>query len=78
MATPITLAAGIFEAVKLVRGEAGAPVEVVPLVVGLVAALISGLLAIHLLLRYLRTNSLMVFVVYRVVLAAIVIVAVLR
>ncbi len=78
MATPITLAAGIFEAVKLARGEAGAPVELGPLVVGLVAALISGLVAIHLLLRYLRTNSLMVFVVYRVVLAAIVIVAVLR
>ena len=54
------------------------PVELGPLVVGLVAALISGLLAIHLLLRYLRTNSTDIFVVYRVVLAAVVVVAVLR
>ena len=74
MATPITAAAGLYEAVKLFRGEAGAPIQVVPIVVGMVAALISGLLAIHFLLRYLRTNSLAIFVAYRVVLAAIVIV----
>ena len=45
-----------------------------PLVVGMVAALISGLAAIHFLLRYLRSNSLTVFVVYRLVLAAVVVV----
>jgi len=74
MATPITLGAILFEARKLVTGEAGVAVEVAPLVVGLVASLVSGLLAIHFMLRYLRTRSLDIFVWYRLGLAAIVIV----
>jgi undecaprenyl-diphosphatase len=73
MATPITAGAGIFEIFQLVRGEAGSGFSAGPLVVGMVAALISGLAAIHLLLRYLRTNSLTIFVVYRLVVAVIVI-----
>jgi undecaprenyl-diphosphatase len=73
MATPITAAAGAYEIVKLVRGEAGGGITAGPLVVGMVAALISGMAAIHLLLRYLRTNTLTIFVVYRLVLAAIVV-----
>ncbi len=77
MATPITAAAGAYETVKLIKGDAGAPVDLLPLVVGMTAALISGLAAIHFLLRYLRTNSLAVFVVYRLVLAAIVVVVLL-
>jgi undecaprenyl-diphosphatase len=72
MATPITLGAGSYEALSLVRGEAGVAVEAGPLVVGMVAAAISGLAAIHFMLRYLRTRSLDVFVWYRFALAAIV------
>ena len=74
MATPITAGAGLFEVRKLLTGEAGVHVEVAPLVVGTVAALLSGLAAIHFMLRYLRTRSLDVFVLYRFVLAAIVLV----
>jgi undecaprenyl-diphosphatase len=76
MATPITAGAGVFEARKLLTGEAGVDVAAVagPLVVGMVAALLSGLAAIHFMLRYLRTRSLDVFVWYRFVLAAIVVV----
>jgi undecaprenyl-diphosphatase len=76
MATPITAGAGIFEARKLLTGEAGIDVTTVagPLVVGMVAALLSGLAAIHFMLRYLRTRSLDVFVWYRFVLSAIVVV----
>jgi undecaprenyl-diphosphatase len=74
MATPITLGAIVFEARKLISGEAGVTVEVVPLIVGLIASLVSGFLAIHFMLRYLRTRSLDIFVWYRLVLAAIVIV----
>lgn len=77
MATPITFGAGIFEARKLVTGEAGVDASAGPLVVGMVASLVSGLLAIHFMLRYLRTRSLDVFVWYRFALAAVVIVAVL-
>ncbi|MEO6207577.1 MAG: undecaprenyl-diphosphate phosphatase [Candidatus Limnocylindrales bacterium] len=73
MATPITAGAIVFEARKLLTGEAGVDVAVSPLLVGLAASLISGFAAIHFMLRYLRTRSLQVFVWYRFVLVAIVI-----
>ena len=74
MATPITAGAGVFEARKLLTGEAGVEVSIAPLLVGMVAALLSGLAAIHFMLRYLRTRSLDAFVWYRFVLAAIVVI----
>ena len=74
MATPITAAAGLYQAWKLVNGDAGVELSAGPLVVGMLAALVSGMLAIHGLLRFLRTRSLNVFVWYRVGLAAVVLV----
>ena len=74
MATPITAAAAVYEAAKLIRGDLGLAVDVGPLLAGMAAALVSGLFAIGFLLRYLRTRSLNVFVAYRIVLAAIVLV----
>jgi undecaprenyl-diphosphatase len=74
MATPITGAAAAYETLKLVRGDLGVSVEVLPLIAGMVAALVSGLFAIGFLLRFLRTRSLNVFVAYRILLAAIVLV----
>ena len=78
MATPITLGAIVFEIRKLITGEAGVEVSLGPLLVGMLAAFVAGILAIGFLLRYLRTRSLTIFVVYRLVLAAVVIVAWLR
>ncbi|HET7830602.1 MAG TPA: undecaprenyl-diphosphatase UppP [Candidatus Limnocylindrales bacterium] len=73
LATPITAMAVVYEGFKLVRGEVvGA--EPLTLLVGVVAAFVSGILAIAILLRYLRSNSFTIFVVYRFVLAAIVLV----
>ena len=74
MATPIIAGAAIFEVRKLVTGEAGVAVELAPLLIGMVAAFVSGVLAIRVMLRYLRTRSLTVFVVYRLVVAAVVVV----
>jgi undecaprenyl-diphosphatase len=74
MATPITLGAVLFEARELLAGEGGVDVQILPLVVGMVAALVSGLIAIRFMLDFLRRQSLDVFVVYRFVLAAIVLV----
>jgi len=74
MATPITAAAGLYEARKLVSGESGIELSAAPLVVGMIAALVSGLLAIHGLLRFLRTQSLDIFIWYRVGLAVVVLV----
>ena len=75
MATPITAGAGLFEARKLLAGESGLRFDTLPLVVGMVASLVSGLLAIHFMLSFLRRQSLDVFVWYRFALAAIVLIA---
>jgi undecaprenyl-diphosphatase len=75
MATPITAGAGIWEVRKLVTGEAGVGVDAMPLVVGMAAALVSGVAAISLTLRYLRTHPTTVFVAYRVALSIVVVVA---
>jgi undecaprenyl-diphosphatase len=75
MATPITFGAGIWELRKIVSGEAGVDLPLVPLAAGMLASLIAGLLAIAVTLRFLRTHSVGVFVVYRIALAALVLVA---
>ncbi|HEX5451481.1 MAG TPA: undecaprenyl-diphosphate phosphatase, partial [Candidatus Limnocylindrales bacterium] len=75
MATPVIAGAAGWEGLKLVRGEAGVDVAVGPLLVGMIAALAAGLAAIGLTLRYLRSHSVTVFVVYRVVVAIVVLVA---
>ena len=74
MATPITAGAIVFEARKLLTGEAGVDVAIGPLLVGMVTSMVAGFVAIHFMLRYLRTRSLDIFVWYRFALAAVVIV----
>jgi undecaprenyl-diphosphatase len=74
MATPVIAGAGLYEARRLVTGDVGFDVPLGPLLAGVLAALLSGLLAIHVLLRYLRTHGLGVFVAYRLILAALLVV----
>jgi undecaprenyl-diphosphatase len=74
MATPITLGAVIWEARKLATGETGVPVDIGVLIAGMVAAALAGFAAIALLLRYLRNHPMTIFVVYRLVLAGVVVV----
>lgn len=69
MATPITGGAAVFELRRVLGGESGVAVSVGPLVVGLIAAFVCGALAISVLLRYLQSSSLDVFVWYRIMLA---------
>jgi undecaprenyl-diphosphatase len=75
MATPITAGAGVWELRKVLAGEAGVDVQLVPLVAGMVTALIAGLAAIAVMLRFLRSHGMGVFVAYRIALAALVVVA---
>jgi undecaprenyl-diphosphatase len=74
MATPITALAVAYEVLRFVSGTDSLNVEVVPLAVGVAASLISGFAAIAALLRFLRSNSVDVFVLYRVALALVVVV----
>jgi len=74
MAVPIIAGAGAWETRKLLTGEAGVTAEAGPLVVGFLAAALAGLVAIAGLLRYLRGHPMTVFVAYRLVVAAAVVV----
>lgn len=65
---PILLGAGGASLVSLLMN----PMEIgslSPLIAGLITALVSGLAAIHFLIRYLKTHTLSVFIWYRVALA---------
>jgi undecaprenyl-diphosphatase len=75
MATPITAGAGIWEIRKIISGEVDVDLPVIPLFAGMLAALLSGLVAINILMRYLRSHGVGIFVLYRIVLAAVVLVA---
>lgn len=77
LSIPITLGGGLKGVVDLVQesqsGAAGSS-QLLVLLVGILAAAISGFLCIRFLLAYLRTQTIMVFVIYRWVLALVVIV----
>jgi undecaprenyl-diphosphatase len=66
LSVPATAAAGLFEMRHLVRS--GEPFSGVDVLVGTVVAFLTGILAIAWLLRFLRTRSTLVFVVYRLLL----------
>jgi undecaprenyl-diphosphatase len=66
LSVPATAAAGLFEMRHLVRS--GEPFTGFDVVVGTAVAFLSGILAIAWLLRFLRTQSTLVFVVYRLLL----------
>jgi undecaprenyl-diphosphatase len=73
MGIPVIAGAGLWKVRSIATGGAG-DVDVVALSAGVVAAAISGWLAIGFLLRYLRTHSTGVFIAYRLVAAAVFIV----
>ena len=74
MATPVVAGAGIFELRKMLTGEVAGDVNVAVVGIGFAAAAVSGLAAIHVLLRFVRTHSMAAFVAYRLLLAALVLV----
>ena len=74
MATPVVAGAGLFELRKLLTGDVAGDVDAAAVAVGFAAAAVSGLAAIHVLLRFVRTHSMAAFVVYRLLLAALVLV----
>ncbi len=76
MGTPIIAGAGIWKLRTLI-GPSDVPVEGVPLAAGMLAAAVAGLLAISILLALVRNRGYSVFVVYRLLFAAAIVVFVL-
>jgi undecaprenyl-diphosphatase len=73
LSTPVILGAGVKEGLHLVHGSAEAGgVAWSVLLAGTAAAALTGLLCIRFLLRYLQSNTFTPFVVYRIVLAVVV------
>ncbi len=73
MATPIIAGAGILKSRALLGGGLQAA-DVAPLLAGLVAAAVAGLVAVAFLLAYLRRRSTALFIGYRLVLAAVLVI----
>jgi undecaprenyl-diphosphatase len=70
MGIPIIAGAGLWKMRSIAMGGAG-DVDLAVLAAGVIAAAVSGFLAISLLLRYLRSHSLGIFIAYRLVAAAV-------
>ncbi len=73
MSAPIIAGAALWEGRKLFTGDAGVRPEASLLVAGIAAAFVAGMLAISFLLGYVRRHSLTIFVVYRLLAAAVVV-----
>jgi undecaprenyl-diphosphatase len=75
LATPVILGAGA-KTVLDARKLAGLTAQLDVVAIGFVVSFLSGLAAVAFMVRYLRGHSLNIFVVYRVALAAVILIAV--
>jgi len=71
LAIPAVFASGLYQLAKVIKDE-GASAPWGPVAVATVIAFVIGLAVIHWLLKYVSTHSFLPFVVYRVLLAAVV------
>jgi undecaprenyl-diphosphatase len=72
MATPVVAGAGFWEARKLLTHDVGVNPSAHLALIGFVAAAVSGMLAVHFMLQFLKQRSVNLFVVYRIVAAVVV------
>ena len=78
LATPTIAGAGLFEVYRLSAAGSGPTPDGAVLVAGVAGALVTGLLAIHGLLGWMRRRGVGIFVAYRVAVAALLVVVLLR
>jgi undecaprenyl-diphosphatase len=76
LSVPAVVLSGVLELGSILSGEEGETTSLFGLLVATVLAFVTGYLSIAFLLRYLAHHSTVIFVVYRVVLGAIVLVCV--
>lgn len=72
LSIPIILGSAILEGVELARGSVALDIGVLPLVIGTVAAFLSGLIAINFFLNLLKKHGMMGFAVYTFLLGIVV------
>ena len=72
LAVPGIAAAGVFEGAKLLGS--GHPVDWTPILVGMLLAALSGIACIHFLIRFIERIGLLPFTIYRLLLAALIVV----
>jgi len=73
LSLPIILGSGLKKALEL-GSEGFLSTQGLPLLTGALVAFVVGITAIHYLLRFLRNHTLMVFIVYRIALASLVLI----
>jgi undecaprenyl-diphosphatase len=71
LAVPGIAAAGGYEGYKLVTG--GAPVDWLPMLVGLAGSALSGIVCIHVMIRFIERIGLLPFTVYRLLIALVIV-----
>jgi undecaprenyl-diphosphatase len=71
LSTPILAGAALFKCRHLISG--GTPTDMVPYIIGIVAAAVSGLACIHFLMGFLKRHTFYPFAIYRVALAAVIV-----
>ena len=72
MSTPIIFGAGLYHVLKMFKGGGGNTFITLPYVLGFLAAIVSSYLTIKFLLRFLQRHTFVIFALYRVLVAAVV------
>ena len=72
LSTPIIFGAGLYHVLKMFKGEGSNTFFTLPYALGFLAAIVSSYLTIKFLLRFLQRHTFIIFVIYRLVLAAVV------
>lgn len=72
LSTPIIFGAGLYHALKMLKAGGGNSYLNLPYVLGFLAAIVSSYLTIKFLLRFLQRHTFIIFVLYRFLVAAVV------
>lgn len=71
LSIPIILASGLFEFIKLVKNDGLVEANVAPMLMGLVISFITAIIVIHMFMKYISKSGMAIFVIYRVLLGAV-------
>lgn len=77
MSAPIIFGSAVSSLLKIVKMKGSAELGLLPLLVGIGASFVFGYLSIRFLLRYVSKNSFNIFVIYRLILASLVLLSIL-